>query len=202
MVRQRVRSQSSPVARVAANVITIVFGLALVWGGAMLVLLALKVSPGTIESVWGYRSGYDYLADLQPQDITASTRLITAIAGLAAFAIFGYIAYRAFPRPYLARSELRLDDDGRGCLDVEPRAVERAAESAALDHPAVAAARGRFAGDEITIDVTASRVDGLDATLQDVHDRARDSFARHGLPPLPVNVTLVDLESKNRRELQ
>ncbi|MBW3608103.1 MAG: hypothetical protein KY463_07065 [Actinobacteria bacterium] len=202
MVRQRMRSQSSPVARAVADALALVFGLALAWAGAMLVLLAFKVSPGTVDLVWGYRTAYDYLGNLQAQDITSSTRLIAAIAGLAAFVIFGFIAYRAFPRPYLARGDLRLEDDEGACVDVEPRAIERAAENAALAHPAVVAARARYAGDDVTIDVTARRANELDATLNDVHDRARDSLARHGLPPLPVNVTLVHLESKNRRELQ
>jgi hypothetical protein len=66
----------------------------------------------------------------------------------------------------------------------------------------VAAARARYLTDDLALDISARRVDRLAATLQDVHQRARDSLARHELPPLPVNVTLIRLERTNRRDLQ
>jgi len=202
MFRQRVRSRTFPLARVAADALVVIFALALVWGGAMLVALAFKASPGTIDGLSGYRTAYDYLARVDARDISASTRLIAAIGGLTGCLVFGYLAWRAVPRPYLARSDLHLTGDERGSVDVEARAIERAAELAALDHPAVAAARARYLTDDLTLDISASRSDGLAATLQDVHKRARDSLARHELPPLPVNVTLVRLERRNRRDLQ
>jgi hypothetical protein len=202
MLRQRVRARSFRFARFAADALVVVFALALVWGGAMLALLALKVSPATIDSLSGYRTAYDYVATVNPADIGASTRLIAAIAGVVASLIFGYLAWRAVPRPYLARTDLRLVSDERGIVDVNPRAIERAAEAAALDHPAITAARARYATDDLMLDVTADRADELAATLQDVHDRARASLARHELPPLPVNLTLVRLERTHRRDLQ
>jgi hypothetical protein len=202
MRRQRVRTRSFPVARVAADAFVVIFALALIWAGAMLVLLAFKASPETVNGLSGYRSAYDYLSRLAPRDISASTRLIGAIGGLAAGLVFGYLAWRAIPRPYLARHDLRLTSDEHGSVDVEARTIERAAEIAALAHPAVAAARARYLADDLALDISASRADGLAATLQDVHERARDSLARHELPPLPVNVTLVRLERPNRRDLQ
>lgn len=202
MLRQRVRARSFPLARVAADAVVVIFALTLVWGGAMLVLLAFKASPSTIDSLSGYRTAYDYLGRLEPRDIGASTRLIAAIGGMTACLIFGYLAWRAVPRPYLARTALRLTGDDRGTVDVNARAIERAAELAALEHPAVVAAHARYATDDLTVDISAKRADELAATLQDVHRRARDSLARHELPALPVNITLVRFERKNRRELQ
>lgn len=202
MLRQRVRARSFPVARAGAYAVVIIFALALAWGGAMLVLLALKVSPATVDGLSGYRTAYDQVASVGPQDISASTRLIAAIGGLTACLVFGFLAWRAVPRPYLARADLRLEGGERGTVDITARAIERAAEIAALDHPAVAAARARYATDDLTIAVSAGRADALAATLQDVHRRARDSLARHELPPVPVNITLVRFERKNRRELQ
>ena len=102
MLRQRVLTRSFPLARVAADALVLIFALVLVWGGAMLVLLAFKASPDTINGLSGYRTAYDYLAGLEPRDVTASTRLIAAIGGLIACLIFGYLAWRAVPRPYLA----------------------------------------------------------------------------------------------------
>jgi hypothetical protein len=50
--------------------------------------------------------------------------------------------------------------------------------------------------------VSAGHADELALTLQDVHERAHDSLARHELSPLPVNIMLVALERENGRELQ
>jgi len=163
MLRQRVLTRSFPLARVAADGLVLIFALVLVWGGAMLVLLAFKASPDTINGLSGYRTAYDYLAGLEAQDVTASTRLIA---------------------------------------DVNPRVIQRMADIAVLDHPAVIAARARYATDDLTLDVSAGRADELAATLYDLHQRACDSLARHELPPLPVNITLVRLEQETRRELQ
>jgi hypothetical protein len=202
MLRQRMRARSFPVARVLADTLVVVFALGLVWGGAMLVALACKAAPGTIDSLSGYRTAYRYLASLQPSDITPATREVSAVAGAVAAVIFGCLAWRAIPRPYLARGDLRLAADERGSVDVSPRAIERAVESAALEHAAVTSARARYGTDDLTLDVAAARAGGLGETLQDVQRRARDSLARHELPPLSVNVTLVRLDRKHRRELQ
>jgi hypothetical protein len=202
MLRQRVRSRSFPVARVVTDAVVVVLALALVWGGAMLVLLALKASPSTVDSLSGYRTAYDYLAGLGPQDITVAARRVAAIGGLSAAVIFGYLAWRAIPRPYLVRTDLRLSGDERGTVDVNARAIERAAEIAVLRHPAVAAARARYATDDLTVDISVNGADALPATLEDVHRRAHDSLVRHELPALPVNLTLVRLERTSRRELR
>lgn len=202
MLRQRVRSRSFPVARVITDAVVVVLALVLVWGGAMLVLLALKASPSTVDSLSGYRTAYDYLDGLGSRDITVLARRVAAIGGLSAAVIFGYLAWRAIPRPYLVRTDLRLSGDERGIVDVNAHAIERAAEIAVLGHPAVAAARARYATDDVTVDFSVNRADALPATLEDVHRRARESLVRHELPALPVNLTLVRLERPSRRELR
>jgi hypothetical protein len=202
MLRQRIRARSYPLARFAANAVVVVFALVLVWGGAMLVMLAFKTSPATIGRLSGYRTAYDHLTSLGPQDIGRSTRLFVGLAGLAACLFFGYLAWRTIPRPYLARTDLLLAADERGGVDVKARVIERAAEIAALEHPGVAGVRARYGTDDLTLHVSASHADALGAMLQDVHRRARDSLARHELPPLPVNITLVRLERQPGREPQ
>lgn len=202
MLRQRVLTRSFPLARVATDGLVLIFALVLLWGGAMLVLLAFKASPDTINGLSGYRTAYDYLAGLESRDVTSSTRLITAIAGLSAFVIFGYLAWRAVPRPYLVRTDLRLASDPRGSVEVNAHVIERVAEIAVLGHPVISDARARYGTEDLTLDVTASRADELAATLRDVHKRARDSLARHELPPLPVNIILVRLKRETRRGLQ
>jgi hypothetical protein len=201
MVRQRLRIGSSPLA-LLGRIVLVLFALALIWYGAMLVLLAFKVSPHTVNQLSGYRTAYDYLAGLQRQDITNETRLIAGLAGLAGFLVFGYLAFKELPRPYLARSELRLVDDERGIVDVAPRAIERAVEGAALEGDSVQDAAARYGGDELSLNLSVTRARELPDILHAVRDRAREQLVVHGLPELPVNVTLTGYQRTRRRELQ
>jgi len=200
MPRQRLRSRTSPIAYVG-RAILILFALALVWYGLMLMLLAFKVSPSTIDAISGYRTAYDYLAGLTADDIGGSTRLITGLAGLVVFLLFGYLAVKEIPRPYLARGDLRLSEDDRGVVEVQPRAIERIAEVAACEHPAVGSATGRYATDELTVGLGVKRARDLDKTLSDVQDRVLHALHNHELPTTPVVVTLTGFERKQRREL-
>src|SRR5947209_1558566 len=201
MVRQRLRIGSSPLA-LLGRIVLLLFALALVWYGAMLVLLAFKLSPTTVNQLSGYRSAYNYLAGLQRGDVTGETRLIAGLAGLAGFLIFGYLAFKELPRPYLARSELRLVDDERGVVDVAPRAIERAVEGAAMERDEVQDAVARYGGDELSLHLSVTRARELPEILHAVHDRTREQLVAHGLPELPVNVTLTGYQRTRRRELQ
>jgi hypothetical protein len=130
MPRQRLRVRTSPLALVG-RLLTFLFVLALIWYGAMTVLLALKVSPHTVNSISGYRTAYSYLAGLTPHDVNGSTtRAIVAGVGILAFLLFGYLAVKEILRPHFTRHDLELASDGRGEITVEPRAIERLAETA------------------------------------------------------------------------
>lgn len=200
MLRQRVRVRTSSVALIG-RAILIVFALALIWYGLMLILLALKVSPHTVNQISGYRTAYDYLSGRTAADITSRVRLIAGLAGFVAMVVFGYLAYKSFPRPYLARTDLRLVDDERGVVSVAPRAVERAVEVAALDREAVRQAAARYASDSITVNLTVTRARELPETMRAVRAKAHEELDHHGLPDLPVNVTLTSFDRKQRREL-
>src|ERR1700680_1209289 len=156
MLRQRVRIGTSPLA-LLGRIVLVLFALALVWYGAMLVMLAFKVSPHTVNQLSGYRSAYNYLAGLKPRDITDDTRLIAGLAGLAGFLVFGYLAFKEIPRPHRTRGELRLVDDERGAVDVAPRAIERAVEGAALERDDVQDAAARYATDELAVTISVTR---------------------------------------------
>jgi hypothetical protein len=201
MFRQRLRIGSSPVA-VLGRIVLVLFALAFVWYGVMLVLLAFKVSPHTVNDLSGYRSAYNYLAGLQPHDITADTRLITGLAGLAGFLVFGYLALKEIPRPHLTRGELQLIDDEHGTVDVAPRAIERAVEGAALDRDDVQDAAARYASDQISVNLSVTRARELPDILRAVRAQAREQLLAHGLPLLPVNVNLTGYQRIRRRELQ
>ena len=201
MLRQRVRSRGFALSHIVARLLVVALALALLWYGAMVILLAFKVSPDTVDSISGYRTAYDYLTGLEPDDITSDVRLVVGLGGLAVFLLFGYLAWREIPRPYLARGDLQLSGGDRGAVDVAARAVERVAEQAALEHDGVADARGLYHDDALTLEIVARGARDVPATLSAVREQAAESLDRHDLPALPVNVTLTGLDRKNRREL-
>lgn len=200
MLRQRIRTRLSGVDFTGDLLLTLV-GLGLIWYGLMVVLLAFKVSPGLVNDISAYRTAYDYFVGLQPSDITGRVRLIAGLVGLAAFLLLGVLAWKYVPRPYLARGELLLGDEPRGTLIVEPRAVERALEVAAGQHPAVTGSAARYEVDRVAVNVQVRRGTDLAETLRDIQRRGRESLQQHDLPTLPVSVTLTGFERRNRREL-
>jgi hypothetical protein len=200
MTRQRVRLRTPGLGHLVA-LLTIVLALALVWYGLMTVLLAVKVSPHTVNSLSGYRSLYDDAADLRRSDFTTLRRLIAGFAGLIAFVVFIYLALKAWPRPYLAREEIAVVEDERGATAVAPRAIERLAEIAARANPDVTAARGRLGDGDLTVAVDSRRAGTAAETLRDVHQRVQAGLAAHDLPSLSVNVTLTGYDRQTRREL-
>jgi hypothetical protein len=199
-IRQRLRRRDSPLATLGLLLLLPV-SLALIWYGAMLVALAFKADPGTVNTISGYRDAYDFLAGLVPADFTSTVRLITGLGGLAAFLLFGLLALKQVPRPYLARNPLTLAEDERGTSTVEPRAIERAAEVAACRHPSVADATGRYVENGIELEIDLKRADDLPDTLREVQQRVAEALRQHDLPDGPVSVTLAGFDSA-RRELE
>jgi hypothetical protein len=200
MIRQRVNLRTPLLGHLVA-VLTIVLALGLVWYGLMVVLLAVKVAPHTVNSLSAYRTLYDDVADLKRSDFTTVRRLIAGFAGLIVFVVFMYLTFKAWPRPYLARGDVPLEDNERGTTTIQPRAVERVAEIAARANPDVTAARGRLGDDELSVGVNARRASTIAETLRDVHQRVRAQLEQHDLPNVPVNVTLTGYDRQTKREL-
>lgn len=84
---------------------------------------------------------------------------------------------------------------------IAPRAIERAVEVAALQHPLVVGAAGRYETDDVNLAVTVRQADALARTLPAVQLRVADALQQHDLPTVPINVTLVGVDRSNRREL-
>ncbi|GEM_PF-1279233 len=201
MLRQRLRTRVSPLAYLGQVLVVLLAG-ALLWYGLMLVLLGFKVTPSRIDRVSAYRTIYDFFAGLGPEDITDRVRLIAGLVGMATFLLCTYLAWKEIPRPYLARSSLDLYEDDLTTVSVDPRAIERAAEVAARENPAVSSAAARYAGEDgLTVDVAVKQARGLPATVHDVRDRIAAALTQHDLPTMPVNVTLTGFDRKHRREL-
>jgi len=210
VLRQRLRSRTSPLA-LLARALVVLFALALIWAGLVIFLLALGVGDATVDSITGYRAAFDSLAGLESEDVDdATTRAIVAGAGVLAFLVFGYLALRELPRPYFARQDLKLSKghDGQGeerttpgTLTVAPRAIERLAETAAEDQPGVAGASGRYGTNELAVGVAVRRAGEVAATLGGVQTAVHDALSRHGVPDMTVSVILTGYEPKTKREL-
>lgn len=201
MPKQRVRERPS-VLLIAGRAVTLILALALIWYGVMLILLAFKVSPSTVNSISGYRTAWRWLSGLDVASVSGSTtRPILAGAGVAAFIIFGWLALKSLPRPYLARRDMPLAADNQGEVVVEPRAVERLAEVAVEGEPGVSDARGRYSVDGLNVDVAVRRAGDVAQTLTDAQERVAQALAQHQLPTMPVNITLTGYDGRRRREL-
>ncbi len=201
IVRQSVRGRGSPLVFLGLLLLVPV-ALALIWYGAMLLALAVKTSPETVNAISGYRDAYAFLADLEAGDVSGRVRLIASLAGVAAFVVFGLLAWKQVPRPYLARGELTLAENDRGTSTVEPRAIERAAEVAACAHPSVSDATGRYGEDGIDVDIDLNRAGDALGTLREAQRRVGEALQRHELPDVPIRVTLTGFERQRRRELE
>ncbi len=200
MLRQRLKIRASALALIG-RILVFVLACALVFYGAILMLLAFKVSASTLNDISAYQTVYDYLADLREGDLSDKRRIAAGVAGAVAFLLFGYLALKQLPRPYLARHELQLEDDPRGVVTVEPRAIERVAETAALHHPALTAASGRYGDDELAVGVTVRHAKDVARTLEDVQGAVVEALEQHGLPVVPVHLTLTGYERRTHREL-
>jgi hypothetical protein len=144
-------------------------------------------------------SGFAFLTGLQASDFASPvTRVAMIGGGLVAFLLFGYLALKEIPRPYLARHSVELGEDDRGVVAVDPRAIERCAEGAALGHPTVSSATGRYSDEDLEVDVSANAPRDVPDTLRDVQQRVRDALGRHDLPPHPVSVILTGYEPSER----
>jgi len=201
MFRQRLNLRRSP-AELVGRLLVLLLAAALFWYGLMLALLALKVSPTTVNALSGYRTVYDKLAAIGPSSISGTDRIIVAGAGILLFLILGYLAFKALPKPTLARGDVNLSEDERGEVRVQPRAIERIAETAAGQNAGVASASGRLGSDELDVLLTVRRPREVTETMRAVQGAVREALAQHDLPALPVNVTLTGIDRTTRRDLE
>lgn len=198
MIRQRVSLRRRTGALLARG-LAIAFALALIYGGALDALLALKLrhlGPVQINRISGYRTADHWLAGLRRSDFTTAHALIAGGGGLLVFLLFAGLVLRSLPRPYLTRTELALAPAERGATIVRPRAVERIAEVAAQHSEHVIGVTGRLGDGELHVDIGIDTAPEAAATLTDVRTRVREGLARHDLDAMPVNVTLTGYEPR------
>jgi hypothetical protein len=182
---------------------TLTFALAaiLIWYGAMTMLLAVKVSPHSVNSLSAYRTIYDFLARLRSSDFSTLRRLVAGFGGFAAFLTLVYLALQELPRPYLLPQRIPLEPAPGGSLSIEPRVLERLAEYAAVANDDVGSAAGRLGAESLSVGITVRRPRAVAETLLDVRERVLAAVRAHQLPDLVVDVTVTKLESTTGRDL-
>jgi hypothetical protein len=200
VIRQRINLRT-PLLAYVVRAMTLLLGFALVWYGLMVVLLAVKASPHTVNSISAYRTLYHDVAGLTASDFTTARRLIAGIAGFLVFLACGYLALQEFPRPYRARGAFTIGERDRGETTIQPRTVERVVEIAATANPGVTSAAGRLGDEEVAVHIHVRSARAVGETLRDVHARTRNALSEHGLPTMPVNVTLTGYDRNTTREL-
>jgi hypothetical protein len=181
-MRQRIHVDGSSITNTVGRILVALLGAAIAWYGLMVMLLAFKVSPATVNDVSGYRTAFDYLSGLTPGDISSTDRLIVAGVALVLALIALFLLWRGLPRPHLARHDVTVAETDLGTTAIGPRAMERAVEGVALA-------------------ITARNASELVKTLHEVEDRAFASLDRHQLELGRVDVTLAGYDSPNGREL-
>ena len=200
MIRQRLHLRT-PALALATRALTLLLAAILIWYGTMLVLLAAKVSPHTVNSLSAYRTMYDWLAKLKMSDFSALRRLLVGFGGLFAFVALVYLALQELPRPHRVRHDISLERATSGSLTIEPRAIERLAEIAACANEDVRSSLALLQDEELTLNVGVRSAPRVVDTLADVRKRVIAELARHELPVMPVNVTVTQFEPITGRNL-
>ncbi|MBA2240264.1 MAG: hypothetical protein H0W09_03320 [Solirubrobacterales bacterium] len=192
------RKASSGVGRV----VLILLALLALWYGLMTILLAVGVDPGTVNLISGYRTAYDFLAGLTPDEISGLARGVAAGAGILAFLLFGALALRMLPRPYRTRGDVDVDlPSERGATQVEPKALERIAKIASSNHGSVSSASARYSADALAVGIKLAAEADLAGSLEAAQQRVRGALEQHGLEVGRIDVTLTGIDTKCRREL-
>ena len=200
MIRQRIHLRT-PALVLLTRALTLLLSALLIWYGTMLVLLAAKVAPHTVNSLSAYRTVYNWLAKLRMADFSTARRLVAGFGGLLAFFVLIYLALQELPRPYLARHDVLLEQEPKGSLTIEPRAIERLAEIASCANDDVSSSLARLEQDSLTLNIGVYSAHRVAATLADVRRRVVGELERHELPELPVNVTVAKFEPTTGRKL-
>lgn len=196
--RLRLRS-SLRISSLGVRAAALLAGAILVFYGAMAALLAVKVSPQTIDSLSGYRSVYDALAAIAAVDVGGGARLIAGISGAASLLVLGLLALGALPRPRFGRPAQAISREEGRIVEVAPRAFERLAEVGAAREVAVSGTRARYADECLELAIEVDSADEAGRVLGSIAARARDELRGHGLPEPVVDVTLQSFQATTRR---
>ncbi len=202
-MRQRVHL-SSTWRTTLGKLLCAVVALAVAWFGLALLLVALGAAPDDVDRWLGYRTAYDAVAGLDGTGVEATWRIGLAVGGLLACVVLLALAWAQVPKPELARHDIELVPGGDaapatpGETTVNARAVERAAELAALSVGGIDAARARLDGAEVVVALRATRADGLPDTLLAARSAADDALTDHGFEGLDARVVLAGFDKEPR----
>lgn len=201
MPRQRLHLPSGILTTLGQKLLLLA-GLALVWGGAVVLALAAGVSPADVQTWTGYRSVYDELARFGPARWGDPEAAIVAAAGIVLFVVLLALGWAQRLTPQRARTAVTLTDDELGVVTVHPRTIERTAEIAARAAADVHAVRARLDDDHVEVAVHARRAGELPDTLRDVQRHVADALTTLGVPQKTVRVVVTRFSAPQTRELR
>lgn len=197
MIRRRpIGIRTRAIGRLGSALVALL-ALALIFYGLMVILLAVKVDPGFVNAISGYRTAFDALSGIGADSVDGVDRAIVAGAGLLAFVLFGLIAYGALPRPYLTRNDLHLRDGGRGVDVVAVKAVERIAERAARGG-GVADASARYERNRLQLDLEIVPTGELLELADAVRGRLTAAFDTVQVPEPQTEISITGVEQPER----
>jgi hypothetical protein len=175
-------------------------GLALIYGGGVILALAAGASPHDVETYTGYSSVYHHLAGLHPAGWSTPARIAIVVVGLLLFGILMWLGWAQRVIPQRARTPVVITDDALGRIVVSPRAIERAAEFATAGTPGVHAVKARLGDGELTVSLHARSADAIPQALQSARDRAQTALQTSGLPSTTVRVIVTRFTAPSTRE--
>ncbi|WP_026910472.1 hypothetical protein [Patulibacter minatonensis] len=178
----------------------VLLGLALVWGGGVVLALAAGAAPRDVDAWTGYRTVQREIGGFGPANWPDGTALAIAVGTVVLAVALLVLGWAQRLTPHLARTDVVLADRPEGRTTVSPRAIERAAEVAARREPGLHAVRARLGDDELTITVHARGADVLPELLRGVQRRATAALVEGGVPQQSVRVVVTRFTAPSARE--
>ncbi len=175
--------------------------LALVYGGVVLLALASGTSGDALDRWTGAQWVYDQLSLVDPARWSQQTAIMVGVSALVGALLLFALGWAQRLVPHLTRREVELAHGELGETTVNPRAFERAVESAALEQRMVRGAKATFGDDGIELQLHTTATSTLPDLVRETQRRARAALATAGLGDhIPVTVTVTRRSSLSRSE--
>lgn len=175
--------------------------LAIAYSGIVLLALAGGASGAALERWTGAGWVYEQLSLVDPARWSQQMAIIVGVGALVGAVLLFTLGWAQRLVPHLTRREVELTHGELGETTVNPRAFERAVESAALEQASVRGARATFSDEGIQLQLHATATSTLPELLRETQQRARAALATAGLGDhIPVTVTVTRRSSLSRSE--
>lgn len=179
----------------------IVPGIALIYGGGVVLALGAGIAPDSLNSAIGYQSVYERLGALDPANWSGGVTIAVAVGGLLGLGLLMALGWAQRLIPHVTRSALVLREEDDGRTTVSPRAIERAVEIAARQE-GVRAAKATLGEDEVHVALHARRAELIPDLLLRTKARATAALEQSGVGATnDVRVTVTRFTPATKSEL-